>query len=307
MTAALRRMRTALTAALLLLVATPLPAEAAAHSIRIADARIVEGSSGYQYLVFTVRLANATGKPVTIGYRTVDGTARVGGRDYAPARGELTFHDRKVAKRVHVPVYGDRQFEATETFSVALTRISGRAKIKDGTGIGSIVNDDPGPQTVTVVAAGNGSGSVTSSPAGISCPGDCTESVPYGTSVTLSAAPAIGSDFTGWSGGGCSGTGSCVVTANQAVTVTATFSLQQHMLTVTRSGAGSGAVSSTPGGISCGVDCIETYVYGTMVTLTPTPDQASTFAGWSGACAGLGSCTVTMTQARTVDAAFDPA
>ena len=46
---------------------------------------------------------------------------------------------------------------------------------------------------------------------------------PNGTIVTLSAAPASGSTFADWSGGGCSGNGTCIVTMSNAVTVTATF------------------------------------------------------------------------------------
>ena len=57
--------------------------------------------------------------------------------------------------------------------------------------------------------AGTGIGTVTSVPAGINCGTDCSEVVNYGTVVTLSAAPSTGrgSVFSGWSGGGCSGTG----------------------------------------------------------------------------------------------------
>ena len=44
------------------------------------------------------------------------------------------------------------------------------------------------------------------------------------TEVTLTATPNGASAFTGWSGGGCSGTGTCVVTMDQARSVTATFS-----------------------------------------------------------------------------------
>ena len=81
-----------------------------------------------------------------------------------------------------------------------------------------------GPFTLTVATAGSGGGTVTSSPAGISCASDCTESYTIGTVVTLTATPAAGSVFSGWSGGGCSGTGTCVVTMSAAATVTATFS-----------------------------------------------------------------------------------
>lgn len=294
----------ALVSALLLVGATALPAQAASPSIRISDAQVLEGAGGYRYVALTVHLAHATGKPVTVGYRTADGTATVGSGDYAPALGELTFHGRKVTKRVYVPVHGDRVFEATETLSVVLRRISGRATIKDGTGVGQIVNDDPGPQTVNVAVAG--SGTVTSNPAGISCPADCTQAYVYGTAVTLTASPSTGWSFTGWSGGGCSGTGSCVVTMNQARSVTATFAIQEFTLNVTRAGDGEGVVTGS--GISCPSVCTQTYTYGTMVTLTATPSSApstaSTFTGWSGGCSGVGSCTVSMTAARTVTASF---
>ncbi|HWO19945.1 MAG TPA: hypothetical protein VNO30_14260 [Kofleriaceae bacterium] len=80
------------------------------------------------------------------------------------------------------------------------------------------------------------------------------------------------------------------------------------LLTVTRAGAGTGTVSSTPVGISCGTDCSERYVMGTMVTLAAAPSGGGTFAGWSGGgCSGTGPCAVTMTAATTVSASFDPA
>jgi len=77
--------------------------------------------------------------------------------------------------------------------------------------------------TLTVKKAGTGSGTVTSSPAGIDCGSTCSAGFEEGTKVTLTAAPASGSTFTGWSGGGCSGSGSCVVTVGADTTVTATF------------------------------------------------------------------------------------
>ena len=76
---------------------------------------------------------------------------------------------------------------------------------------------------LTVTKAGNGSGTVSSSPAGIGCGSACTQGYDTGTPVTLSASPAAGSTFTGWSGEGCSGTGTCTVTLSQARSVSATF------------------------------------------------------------------------------------
>ncbi|MDH3460393.1 MAG: S8 family serine peptidase, partial [Burkholderiaceae bacterium] len=68
-----------------------------------------------------------------------------------------------------------------------------------------------------------------------------------------------------------------------------------YTLTLTKAGAGNGTVLSAPTGVSCGSDCSETYPEGTMVSLNPTPASGSTFAGWSGACSGTGTCTVSMT------------
>ena len=61
---------------------------------------------------------------------------------------------------------------------------------------------------------------MTSTPSGIDCPGSCTASFPSGTAVVLTATPDGGSTFTGWSGG-CTGTGTCRLSAS--ATVTATF------------------------------------------------------------------------------------
>jgi len=163
-----------------------------------------------------------------------------------------------------------------------------------------------GPFALTVARAGAGSGTVTSVPAGINCGADCAESYAAGTSVTLTAAPGAGSIFAGW-GGACSGTGNCQVTMNGAKSVTATFVPQgagPFTLTVARAGLGSGTVTSSPAGINCGADCTENFPVGTTVTLTPAPASGSSFTGWSGACSGTGSCTVTMSSAQAVTARF---
>ena len=69
---------------------------------------------------------------------------------------------------------------------------------------------------LTVVKQGGGSGTVTSSPAGIDCGGDCSQGYSAGTVVVLTASAASGSNFAGWDGAGCSGTGTCTVTMSQA-------------------------------------------------------------------------------------------
>ena len=75
----------------------------------------------------------------------------------------------------------------------------------------------------TIAKAGTGSGTVVSSPPGIDCGDNCVTSYPAGKVITLTATAAWGSFFSGWSGGGCSGTAPCVIAGNMPVTVTAIF------------------------------------------------------------------------------------
>jgi uncharacterized repeat protein (TIGR02543 family) len=86
-----------------------------------------------------------------------------------------------------------------------------------------------------------------------------------------------------------------------------TIVVLQRALTVTKSGAGSGTVTSNPTGVNCGTDCSELFNHGTSVTFTAAPATGSTFSGWSGSCTGTTTCTVTMDQARTVTATFTAA
>jgi uncharacterized repeat protein (TIGR02543 family) len=79
------------------------------------------------------------------------------------------------------------------------------------------------PLTVSINPAGDGT--VTSQPAGIACPGSCADTYSAGTSVTLTATPASGFTFSGWSGDCASqATAVCTLAMTQARTVTALFS-----------------------------------------------------------------------------------
>jgi DNA-binding beta-propeller fold protein YncE len=75
---------------------------------------------------------------------------------------------------------------------------------------------------LSILLAGNGSGTITSSPAGINCGTSCTASFASGMAISLTASPASGSTFSGWSTA-CSGTGRCDVTMTSDGFVTATF------------------------------------------------------------------------------------
>ena len=82
---------------------------------------------------------------------------------------------------------------------------------------------DAAPPALTVTLAGDGTGVVSSVPAGIDCGGDCAEVYAPGTSVTLTARATDGSSFDSWTGGGCGGNSRCTVTVTEALTLTASF------------------------------------------------------------------------------------
>jgi uncharacterized protein (DUF2141 family) len=75
-------------------------------------------------------------------------------------------------------------------------------------------------------------------------------------------------------------------------------------LTVSKGGQGAGTVTSSPAGIDCGSACSASFSSGAVVTLTASPGTGSIFTGWSGACTGTATCTVTMTAAQSVMASF---
>ncbi len=77
--------------------------------------------------------------------------------------------------------------------------------------------------SLTVSKVGSGAGRVTSDPIGIDCGVACLASFSHGTNVTLTATPDPGYIFSGWSGAGCSGTGTCTINMDTVQTVTATF------------------------------------------------------------------------------------
>ncbi|MFA6311851.1 MAG: hypothetical protein WCV99_11750 [Sterolibacterium sp.] len=70
-----------------------------------------------------------------------------------------------------------------------------------------------------------------------------------------------------------------------------------HTLTIAQVGTGAGTINASPSGAS--------YADGTVVTLTATPASGSAFTGWSGACSGVGSCTITMDADQNVTATFN--
>ena len=139
---------------------------------------------------------------------------------------------------------------------------------------------------LTVSKSGSGSGTVTSTPAGINCGtgANCEAEFEEGVEVTLSQSASSGSEFKEWTGP-CSGSGACKVTMSSAKSVGAKFNLipkQKFKLSVSKTGGGTGTITSNPAGITCGsgTGCEHEYEEGTHVTLTESPGAGSEFAGW---------------------------
>ncbi len=76
-------------------------------------------------------------------------------------------------------------------------------------------------------------------------------------------------------------------------------------LTVSKSGSGSGTVSSS-GDINCGINCSACVQTGTIIMLFAAPAPGAVFVGWSGSgCSGTANCTITMNNSQTVTAIFN--
>jgi hypothetical protein len=151
---------------------------------------------------------------------------------------------------------------------------------------------------VTKSGTAGGIGTVTSVPAGINCGSDCSENYLFG-SYDLSALAGPGSTFTGWSGGGCSGTHVCTLTDVTAV-VTANFNYNLYSTSAQKTGIGGiFSTGGTFGNFDCGVGdgpvCNVNFMHTDRVTITAIPAPGYYFAGWNGTCAPQGlnpTCTI---------------
>ncbi len=161
-----------------------------APTVTVSDVMIVEGQTGTKTAQFTISLSGATVQPVTVTYLTEDGTARAGD-DYSAAYGSLSFAPGELTKTVTVPIASNLTFEANETFAL---RVSSAVNAVVGkTGIGTILNDDPGPPAVAVfdTSVSEGNGGTSTASFGI------TLSAPWMSPVTVTYSTSGGSATTG--------------------------------------------------------------------------------------------------------------
>jgi hypothetical protein len=124
--------------------------------LTVGDVTVLEGSKGTHNAVVTVSLTEPHGNSVTVNYRTADGTAQAGS-DFNAVSGRLTFARNEMTKSILVPVIGDRVPEPDKDFFVRLSNPQG-AKIADGFGLVTIVDDEPRISTNDVSALEGNSG-----------------------------------------------------------------------------------------------------------------------------------------------------
>ena len=116
-------------------------------SLSISNVSVNEGSSGTASAVFNVTLSAPSGRPLSVVYATVNGTAAAAS-DYTATSEGLTFNSGETVQTVSVEVVGDTGVEPDETFFVNLL-FPTNATITDSQGIGIIANDDGGAGSIS--------------------------------------------------------------------------------------------------------------------------------------------------------------
>jgi len=174
----------------------------------------------------------------------------------------------------------------------------------------AVPGTSPGPPSITGVAPGNGSISVSFSP----------PSNP-GSSPIIDYTAVCGTASASWNLSPITVTGlvngrtyTCTVAARNSNgtgissapsgPVIPAAGASTHTLTISRSGGGSGVVTSSPQGINCGTVCGATFPSGAAVSLSASAATGSRFSGWSGDCNGTGAAAVTMTRNMSCTAHF---
>ena len=208
--------------------------------------------------VFTVIRRNGKDGEVSVDYSTSDSNFRPAtvGLDYLATSGTLVFADGETSKTFTVPILDDQLGDGEKRLYVVLSNVQGGAMLSYMNRLWVVIadNDPPPPPpppvlfTLTVEKGGSGSGTVTSdfivgrnlSGSHIDCGSVCSISFPSGSTATLRATSTSGSTFSGWSGGGCSGTDFCRVRIFADTSVTATFTANPVIDAITVASANGG-------------------------------------------------------------------
>jgi hypothetical protein len=205
--------------------------------VSVGDVLVVEGDLGTRSLVFPVTLSQSATTQVSVDYTVVGvdatgGTKPGNGTDFKTASGTVLFKpggtgETPLEKFVSVPVYGDTAIEGVETFHVSLSNVSGGGVVLgSASGVGTILNDDPGSGLHVDVGdvridEGDAGSRTVKVPVTLSAPANnATVTVPYsvsGVEASWGKTANSGADFGGALSGTLTFTGSAV---SKTVTVT---------------------------------------------------------------------------------------
>lgn len=166
--------------------------------VSVNDVSVPEGQTGTTNAVFTLSLSAQSGLDATVSYATADGTASAP-TDYAAVSGLATILAGTTSRTVSVPVAGDTAYEPAETFVLNLSNPTG-ATIGDGSGLGTIVNDDAPGLSLDEVRALEGQAGTTNYVVTVSIEGPAPASAVVSAAWAAAACTATAGDFTPASG-----------------------------------------------------------------------------------------------------------
>jgi DNA-binding beta-propeller fold protein YncE len=276
----------------------------------IAGGVAVDPTGAYTYVVQTatgalmVKIDNATHTVVDTEDFTLGQTCDTYG--YCPVSAVAVYPDGSRIIGAHFGLNGARSVRVMDAATLDVLASIGPDLSAFSLAIAPTL---PGAPSIGTGAPGNGSATIAfSAPAlnggsritgyTVTCNGTFTASGPSSPIVVTGLTNGVAYD--------------CSVTATNAVgtgpasgSVSVTPAVPSAVLTVTKAGAGSGSVTSTPAGIDCGATCSQAFVLGTPLALVATPAAGSVFAGWTGACTGAAGCALVMDAAKDVTATFN--
>jgi len=192
------------------------PAAAAASTVSVGDALVVEGDFGTRIVTFPVTLSQAATAPVVVNYRIVGGSATgalkpAAGVDVKTGSGKLTFTavtggESRTVLYVNATIYSDTTPEADETFALELTGVTGGYSLGRDRATGTIDDEDEasglrvGIGDATVVEGNAGTRIVQVKLTISAAPGTAVVSIPWsiaGVGADWGSTSAAGNDFGG--------------------------------------------------------------------------------------------------------------
>lgn len=170
-------------------------------SLVIDDVSTLEGNSGTNLVLFTVRLLAPSTNVVSVNYQTANSSATGSGglADFVPASGTVSFPPGTTNQTIAVGIRSDTYYELNEVFLVSLSSAT-NASIADGQGSCTILNDDPIP-TVSVADISVTEGNTGTTNAAFQVRLSAIPAIPVFVSYATAAGSAQpGSDFIGTNG-----------------------------------------------------------------------------------------------------------